>query len=370
MSMRRPLILSGLAHDIHAAAARWGLRLAGVEPIWAQTLADGAMTPVSLHCDDDAGIRASGGLGDTIGSIWFRRPRRPHEFAGALPADIPFLRNEWERFVHNVHALAGSLADNFWINPPAAAMDAENKLVQLRAAHRCGLQFPRTLVSFDPAEIRRFVANHGPVVYKPFQTHTWQDTDSGRMYSTYARVVDADMLDDESLRQCPGIYQSLVDKAHDIRVTIIGDRFFPALLSGNGDEVFVDWRVGSLVDGNRPIATTLPAGLEDKLSRLMRELGLVFGCVDLAVDHEGNAHFLEINQAGQFLFLEQDMPELPLLRATCAMLAEGRRAYSLDAFPDARYHDYLTSDEHLEWWDSVKDGIKGSNGQIPGVSLE
>ncbi|MEZ0471870.1 hypothetical protein [Luteimonas salinilitoris] len=372
MPDRQPLILSALAHDIHAAAVCWGLRKHGLSPRWIDSWADPAMPPLSMCCDAESGLRATGGAADAgVGSVWFRRPRNPESFPRALEADLPFLRNEWARFANNVHALASGLTDALWVNRPSAAIDAENKMVQLCAARRAGLRFPATLMSSDPAEIRRFAGAHRRVVYKPFQTHSWQDAASGKMFSTYARIVDAEMLrDDASLRQCPGIYQAVVHKRYDVRVTIIGECSFAVRLDSPPQGDFIDWRIASLASTMQARPAELPAGYDGRLQRLMRELGIVFGCVDLAVDASGEAHFLEVNQAGQFLFLEQAVPSMPMLRAMCALLAQGRTDYSPEAMTAVGFADYLASDEHRQWWERVGGGIKGKDGSVPGVSVE
>lgn len=330
------------------------------------------MTPLSLHCDMQSGLQAKSGCDrTTVGSVWFRRPRLPEEFPNALEADVPFLRTEWRRFCSNLDSLAAEATDALWVNPPAAALSAENKLVQLHAARQAGLTFPATLMSSDPVQIRRFANAHGRVVYKPFQTHTWQDGASGRMYSSYARVVDEEMLrDDASLRQCPGIYQQLVDKQYDLRVTIIGHHAFTVRLDSPSRGDFIDWRVSSLADNVQATPADLPDTWVDGLHRLMRKLGIVFGCIDLAVDREGGLHFLEVNQAGQFLFLEHAVPSMPLLRATCALLTQARPDYTLESAPAMTYAEYVDSDQHRQWWETASAGLEHRDGAIPGVSVE
>jgi glutathione synthase/RimK-type ligase-like ATP-grasp enzyme len=367
----RPLILSALAHDIHASAVCWGLEKDGLSPLWVRSWADPSMPPISLHCDAESGLAAPAGAAGDFRSVWFRRPRMPEDFPHALDADVPFLRTEWRRHSNNLHSLAAQATGALWVNNPAAALEAENKMVQLHAAREAGLEFPATLMSSDPVEIRRFAAVHGTVVYKPFQSHTWQDAATGRMFSSYARVVDADMLrDDASLRQCPGIYQKLVDKQYDLRVTVIGDQAFAARLDSPPQGDFIDWRIASLAETMRASAAELPSSYLDRLRDFMRRLRIVFGCVDLAVDSEGVPHFLEVNQAGQFLFVEQAVPSLPLLRATCALLSQGRPDYSLDAAPRLSYQEYLDSDRHHAWWATASEGLRRTDGAIPGVTVE
>jgi glutathione synthase/RimK-type ligase-like ATP-grasp enzyme len=362
---RYALILSSLRHDVHASAVRWALRRSGRDALWVTSPADGELAPVSLHSDGQTEWRASGWLDPTeVSAVWFRRAHKPEAFARAHERDWPFLRTEWARFLRNVHALADELSlDRLWVNRPAAAAAAENKLVQLQAARRAGLRFPPTLVSHHPAAIRRFAESHGRVVYKPFMPHTWQDA-GGRMFSTFARLLEPSMLDDDaSLSLCPGIYQAYVDKRHDLRIVAIGAQLFAVSLSAASGEAFVDWRAHTYASDLRAQVTSLPAGLRDRLRALLAELGLVFGCIDVAVDRAGEPHFLEVNQAGQFLFLEEMAGgAIPLLRAMCALLAEGRVDASLDVIaPDLSYASYCASDEHAIWRESVRGDLEAAN---------
>lgn len=369
---RQPLILSGLAHDVHAAAVCWALRRSGYRPVWARTLADDAMTPVSLHADDRDGLRFSGGIDlARTSSVWYRRPRLPDTFDRVAPADLDFVRDEWKRHVENVHATCAAAGDVLWVNRPDRARATENKLLQLQAAHRCGLRFPATLISSDPDEIRRFFAAHERIVHKPFATHSWRDGD-GRIYSTYTRALDADALrDDAALRLCPGIYQACVRKRYDLRVTVVGHRIFAVRIDTPtaGDGV-VDWRAASIGGGAMSSPVALPHAWEVAVRRLMNTLGLVFGCIDLVADEHDELHFIEINQAGQFLFVEHDVPGVPLLRAVAAMLAEGRPDYALDTIADVSYAGFLEDPEQKAWWAEVAPGIRGADGRIPGVSEE
>lgn len=350
----RPLILSSLPYDIHASAVGWALSKMGVDALWAGSPADESVPPLSLESDGETPWTASGWLDDSrIGSVWYRRTRNPETFPRADEVDAPFLRTEWARFLRNAYALAPDLSDRLWVNQPRSATATENKLVQLRAASRCGVRFPPTLVSHDPVAIRRFVERHRRVVYKTFMPHTWKEGASGRMFSTFASILEPEMLDDDSLALCPGIFQAFVDKRHDLRIIAIGERFFTVSLSSTDGEAFVDWRAHTYEPDLRAEAASLPDGYREKLAELMRELGIVFGCFDVVIDPGGDAHFLEVNQSGQFLFIEEMVESLPLLRAMSGMLASGRTDYSIPDVAGVSFRAYLTSEHHRAWWEEV-----------------
>lgn len=76
----------------------------------------------------------------------------------------------------------------------------------------------------------------------------------------------------------------------------------------------------------------------------MREPGLVFGCIDLAVDHDGNYYFLEVNRAGRFLFVEDMMPAYPVLQTMTALLAVGRIDASIGVMKDVPMQQFRELD--------------------------
>ena len=75
--------------------------------------------------------------------------------------------------------------------------------------------------------------------------------------------------------------------------------------------------------------------------RLREKLGLIFGCIDLVVTPDGEYVFLEINEMGQFLFVEQ-ATGLPLLDAFSELLIQARPDFVFDPrSPGLRYDDVL-----------------------------
>lgn len=91
---------------------------------------------------------------------------------------------------------------------------------------------------------------------------------------------------------------------------------------------------------------------------LMKRLGLVFGCFDFIVTPAGEYVFLEINQMGQFLWIEEANPDFPLLQMFCDFITSGD--------PDFRY---TAPRRQLSYWD-VRDSAVALIEEAHQVHLE
>lgn len=75
-------------------------------------------------------------------------------------------------------------------------------------------------------------------------------------------------------------------------------------------------------------------------------MGLVFGCFDLIVTPEGRHVFIECNEAGQFLFVEEETGEA-VLDAFVAFLMQGR--------PDFEWSETADSLRLSEIWQIARE---------------
>lgn len=57
----------------------------------------------------------------------------------------------------------------------------------------------------------------------------------------------------------------------------------------------------------------LPSQIERRIRQFMNNLGIVFGSLDFIVTHDNEYIFLEVNEQGQFLWLEELNPEIKIL---------------------------------------------------------
>jgi glutathione synthase/RimK-type ligase-like ATP-grasp enzyme len=250
------------------------------------------------------------------------------------PDDAEYAHTEWRSFHRNLEAAAADVVDSFWVNPPAAARAAENKLAQLIVARRLGIAFPDTVIGNDVAAVRRLARRCERIVFKTFRPHVWLDGGRGKPLATAAVLLDSAALPDaEVVSLCPGIYQRHVEKIADIRVTVAGNRKRAIAMRNRDGSAFLDWRVHSLQDDFLAEPFVLPAALDRQIDALMDALGLVFGCIDFVEDRGGELQFLEINQAGQFLFVEELLPECGMLRLVASFLAAGARDYAVSTDP-------------------------------------
>lgn len=240
---------------------------------------------------------------------WWRRPQ-PFTLHEGLAADVASFA-----YTECHEAIAGlwpALALK-WVNQPELDEVAHHKPYQLAVAGEVGLPVPRTLITNDPDEARRFADEIGPerTVYKTFlatEQH-WRET-------RVLRPVELGLLD--RVRLAPVIFQEYVPAVCDIRVTAIGERLFATAITGPEGGYAIDYRMD--LDAARFEPTQLPAGTEEKLKALMARLGLVYGAIDLRRTPDGEHVFLEINPAGEWRFVEEKSGQ-PLTRAMAELLA-------------------------------------------------
>ncbi len=253
-----------------------------------------------------------------LGAVWNRRPAMVIDPRRVHPADRDFVDLGCTTFRRS---LLDTLApEAFWVNPHRA-VERTSKLRQHQLALEVGLEVPDTLYTNDPGEIRAFLREHGGrIVYKPFKMTAWRD--DTKYYMTYTSLLtEAQLVEDELLCIVPGIYQALVPKAYELRVTMMGRRAFAAkLLSQQTQAGRLDWRRGQ--DELRMEPFELPDSVARQCYALMRRLDIVFGCFDFIVQPDGRYVFLEVNQAGQFLFVENETGQ-PLLDAFAELLRQG-----------------------------------------------
>jgi hypothetical protein len=335
MSRSRILIVTDVL-DAHVDRLMRLLRTEGQDPVRLNASDLPARTAMSYAMDgsDWTGtltIHLNGRQIDVaaLRSVWWRKPGS-YVFGDELTGDQEraFAVEETD---HAMRGLWSSL-DCYWISHPENIRRAGYKMEQLQRAARLGFEVPRTLVTTDPAAAREFYERcGGQVVYKVLSDpHLALSKRPAEGWSTpvVSRFVDttpitaAEVAMLDAVRSVPCQFQEYVPKRTELRVTVIGDEVFTAeILSQQHARSSVDWRrFQADVTFRRG---ELPDDVAKRCLELTRSYGLNFGAVDLILTPDGRYVFLEINPNGQFLFVQDRLPELPLGEALVACLIRG-----------------------------------------------
>jgi hypothetical protein len=317
------IIIVASEGDLHARAVARHLREMGSEV---------AIVDLGLLCeqnqglshqltrkgsDCDAAIIARGDGHEPLDlsrarTVWYRRPRLPRPHLLIIDRDRDFATGEWSAAI-----------DGLWASCPARFVSdptcqrSASKSRQLRIAADVGLTIPDTLVTSSAANARAFVDRHGGRVI-----HKALTAPSDRFLAT-KRWSDADSAALDDLPLAPTIFQEEVRGSIDLRITMIGERFFAAdFQTSTLESPEVQWIDNRLILDLQYRQHALPASIEAGLRTLTQRLGLSFGTIDMKIDASGEYVFLEINPQGQFLYVEI-LTGLPLARTLAEFLMEG-----------------------------------------------
>jgi hypothetical protein len=269
--------------------------------------------------------------------VWWRRARKPYIPKGIAHADdYPIIIRENASFHES---LSNTIAANaWWVNSRDAAYRARSKLLQLRVAADCGLNIPTTICTNDPKSIREFLShNHSEhVIYKPLTINLWHDKNQIKITYT-SKLNNSDLPDDALLQLVPGIYQKEIKKSYELRITCFGEYLVAAKLDSQSHSLGkVDWR---RIPSEELCITPyeLPHSIKEKIRTFMHRMGLVFGALDFIVTPEGEYFFLEVNEQGQFLWIEDCNPNFNMLDIFINFLINKSTKFQWDK-QNARHH--------------------------------
>ena len=133
------------------------------------------------------------------------------------------------------------------------------------------------------------------VIYKAFSgtEEEWRET---------RRLKDDEVSLIDNVKYAPVIFQEYIPGGIDLRITVIGERFFTGAIYSENTSYNVDFRM--VMDEARMEPFELPPEVRSGLLRLMEQLGLHYGAIDMRLAPDGEFVFLEINPSGQWLFVE------------------------------------------------------------------
>lgn len=320
------LILSGPG-DAHADAVEAQLAARGAAWLRFDTADHPDRSALSFTLEHGGHVRGSLVVGSTslaledVSAIWVRRPGRPQSTAAGVPAAGRA----------QVAADAVAVLDDLWNLLPAFCLPgtpdviaaAAHKSEQLARAARHGFEIPFTWTGNDPDALLDTVAArpHGFVTKRTAPSQRLTDAAGAEISRLTTVLRPADLVHVGGVAHCPLTVQEALPKAFELRVTVVGDRVFTAVIHSQlSHHTRHDWRRFDLV--HTPIETyELEPEVAARCAGLVAGYGLSYGAIDLVMTPDGRLVFLELNPSGQYLWVEQ-LTGQPISAALAGMLLD------------------------------------------------
>jgi glutathione synthase/RimK-type ligase-like ATP-grasp enzyme len=313
------IIILSQSSDLHGSAVHSALDQAGYQAVFWAGLAWTQEQQASLRLGHETRLMLGPYAVEPGDVVWIRRPQPAEPNPEVSEADKKFAGNEYGAFYKCIAYLLELLPVRC-INPYSRSRFIDNKAVQLHLAGSCGLNVPAALMSNAPTAVRSFLGRGANrTICKPFVPNCWQRKGGGGAAVTYSfELIRKQLPESKVLTYAPSIYQDLVVKEFDVRTLLMGNEVYSFSL--RTPQRVLDWRQ-DCAQGKievQPIKT--PSEVESALLAFAQRAGLCFGSADFAVDFNGRWWFLEINEQGQFLWLDNLNSTAGTLEKFCAFL--------------------------------------------------
>lgn len=324
------ILITAPENENHTAPLKWALGQAGYSvACWAGLgWTEDKQASISFFPDlqiKDTQLKLGRHLVEPGDVIWIRRPVQPKPNPQTAPEDAKFAANEYRSFYDSLVYLLEALPVRV-INKYTASRFINNKSVQLLLARACGMKVPRTLMANSPQAVREYFRdNPQRMICKTFSTHIWQKEQGGPVAVTETFELSADMLpSDEVFTYAPAIYQEMVLKKFDVRMVLLGEAVYSYSL--HNPKGALDWRADATQGSVRVEPIITPPEVEESVLAFAAKSGIACGSFDFAIDNQDRWWFLEVNEGGQFLWLDAANADLHVQEKFLAFLTSPARS--------------------------------------------
>lgn len=260
---------------------------------------------------------------DSVSGVWYRKPQDITLEQLRVPEELAVYSLS---SIQNHQAMALSALPNaLWVSDYFAIRRASSKVLQLEVAERIGFLTPRTLMTSDPDKARAFIEKEGTCVVKAQCAYSPSYTGPVKSFLT-TKVTKDSPPDFTNIHLAPPIFQQYIDTVFDVRVTVIGEEVFPAIIRPRSEDAQIrDWRIDFFEDKGPDIEAyqDFPKDVARMCVEHSKKLGLNFSAIDLVMDKKGKLWFLENNANGQWAFVEK-LTGQPIGSALARLLVRGK----------------------------------------------
>lgn len=245
-------------------------------------------------------------------SIYFRAPIYLRDnYKPDLSLNEQLSRNQWASFIRALILFD----DVLWVNNPQATYSAEIKPYQLYLAEKIGFKIPNTIITNDIPP-QNFVGDK--LILKTLDPALLNI--DGKEGFVYTNLVNYKELIGANLSNTPVIFQEPLIPKVDIRVTVIDETVFAVSIKKNNKGIDIDWRLEK--DSLDYSEIQIPYKIENKCIKLLKELDLKFGAIDLVIYGE-DYYFIEINPTGEWSWL-MSHTDLAIDKTIAELLIKGK----------------------------------------------
>lgn len=247
-----------------------------------------------------------------VRAVYYRRPGLP-----AISPKVDEIYREWavsQALVGMVQVLTSLPV--VWMHHPDVYRASAHKPGQLVAATTAGLRVPRSFIGNDLAAARSWGEDiGGSLACKPIAAASLRLPGSPPTMIPTRRIEVSDL--DESLELTAHYLQEWVPKDYEVRLTVVGQQFFPVAIHAKSDKAKADWR--SDYDALEYEPVKIPEHVATAVLRFMDAYRLNYGAFDFGVRPDGQWIFYECNPAGQWQFIAK-ATGLPIAEAHASLL--------------------------------------------------
>jgi glutathione synthase/RimK-type ligase-like ATP-grasp enzyme len=212
----------------------------------------------------------------------YLRPYDYRDYVGYRPASDGEVGQEG--LVHHLVAAWAEQSNGRIINRPSAEASNHSKLFQAMHLLESGFSVPASLVSNDPAAVRRFLAEHRELIYKS-------------MSGVRSVVRSLDPRDLDAIGAMGPVFFQQRVCGPNVRVHVVGTEVTACAIESDA----IDYRYSS---ATRFSPTKLPADVADRCVRVTQHLGLVLSGLDLIHGSDDCWYCLEVNPNPAFSVFE------------------------------------------------------------------
>jgi glutathione synthase/RimK-type ligase-like ATP-grasp enzyme len=238
---------------------------------------------------------------DSIRGVWLRRITKPKADHIQNAEARAFAESEMDFTLRWLIDLLSNYCPV--LDCETKILDGRNKFDQLAIAEKLGFRIPNTIVTNNPASAKEFVEQHETAVIKSVGGYGRQI--EGGFYTVYTNIVTKAILDRfDTIRLAPVCLQEYVEKAFELRVTVVGQQVFGCRIDSQiTEQTQVDWR---RYNNKTPHSIyVINEQLRGRMIAMMQHYGIRLASFDLVVTPDDRTIFLEMNPATQFFWIEE-----------------------------------------------------------------